>query len=133
MKKLNDLVKTIDTNLSPFKGFIFKLILAALMLQFFLPYFLNGAYEQLFVIGAKLSNRIKDERIQIYALGMVNNPTALYQISLLDERKKHYGSAVRHMEFAIGLLEMHGTERVVIKRYQDRLEALKILEKNEIK
>lgn len=133
MKKLNNLIKTIDTNLSPFKGFIFKLILAALMLQFFLPYFLNGAYEQLFVIGAKLSNRIKDERIQIYALGMVHNPTALYQISLLDERKKQYGSAVRHMEFAIGLLEMHGTERVVVKRYQDRLEALKILEKNEKK
>ena len=133
MKKLNKLVKTIDTNISPFKGFIFKLILAALMLQFFLPHFLNGAYEQLFVIGAKLSSRIKDERIQIYALGMVHNPTALYQISLLDEKKKQYGSAVRHMEFAIGLLEMHGTERVVVKRYQDRLEALKILEKNEKK
>jgi hypothetical protein len=106
------------------------LILAALLLQFFLPYFLNCFYEQIFTIGAKLSSRIKDERIQIYALGMINNPTALYHISLLDEKNKKYSSAIRHMEFAIGLLEMHGADRVVVIRYQDRLQALKILEKD---
>lgn len=134
MQKLNNLIKIIANQLDPIKGFIIKLCLIAIVLQFFLPDFSqlsNGLYEQFFAMRARLSLITRDERTQIYALGLIQNPAALYQISLLDESKKQYSGAIRHMQFAIGLLEMHGADKAVLKKYQDRLEALKVLEKTE--
>jgi hypothetical protein len=136
MQKLNNMIKTIAHQLDPFKGFILKLSLVVIALQLFLPDFSqlsNGLYEQLFAMRARISLLTRDERTQIYALGLIQNPAALYQISLLDERKKQYVGAIRHMQFAIGLLEMHGAEKAVLKKYQDRLEALKVLEKTEVR
>jgi hypothetical protein len=136
MQKLNNMIKTIAHQLDPFKGFILKLSLVVIALQLFLPDFSqlsNGLYEQLFAMRARISLITRDERTQIYALGLIQNPAALYQISLLDESKKQYGGAIRHMQFAIGLLEMHGAEKAVLKKYQDRLEALKVLEKTEVR
>lgn len=134
MNRLTNLVKIIGNQLFLLKEFIIKLLLIALLLTFFLPDFsqlTNGIYEQIFSIRAKLSILAKDEKTQIYALSLVQNPVALYQISLIDENKKQYRSAIRHMEFAIGLLEMHSSDKVLLKKYQDRLSALQGLEKSE--
>ena len=46
-------------------------------------------------------------------------------MSETDESKGNLPNAIRDMEVAIGLLEMHGANNQTIKRYSDRLAMLK--------
>jgi hypothetical protein len=62
---------------------------------------------------------------KLYLLSFVNNPEALYMVSEHWEKAGKYDNAVREMRLAIGLLEMHHADAAVLKRYRERLEALK--------
>lgn len=62
---------------------------------------------------------------QIYLLSFVSNPEGLYMASEILENEKKYDMAIREMRMAIGLLEKHNANPIVIKRYQDRLNLLK--------
>lgn len=62
---------------------------------------------------------------KIYVLSFIQNPEALYMASEHWEAEKKYENAIRDMRLAIGLLEMHHADATVLKRYRDRLDALK--------
>ena len=62
---------------------------------------------------------------KVYLLSFVANPEALYMASEMWEEQKKFDNAIREMRLAIGLLEMHNADTKVIKRYEDRLQALK--------
>lgn len=62
---------------------------------------------------------------KIFLLSFVSNPEGLYMASEIWEEQKKYDNAIREMRLAIGLLEMNNADPKVIKRYRDRLEALR--------
>jgi hypothetical protein len=104
-------------------------ILLALFLDAFIPDFSQireDFSQQKAALKVKVANAMKDERTKLYALSFVQNPAALYKTSELAERDGKLDNAMRDMELAIGLLEMHGADKAVIKRYSDRLEKLKV-------
>jgi hypothetical protein len=76
-----------------------------------------------------VDNAVKDERNKLYALNFVQNPAALYKASEIEERNGKLSNAIRNMELAIGLMEMNGADKQVIKRYNDRLDKLNIADK----
>lgn len=61
---------------------------------------------------------------RLVALSFVQNPEALYMISEMRESDNRIDLAIREMRLAIGLLEMHNADAVIIKRYRDRLNQL---------
>ena len=69
--------------------------------------------------------RLLTDRNKLLLLGLVQNPVALYKASEIAEKQGFIDVARRDMELAIGLVEMHGADKQVLKRYYDRLESLK--------
>lgn len=69
--------------------------------------------------------RLETPKTKLYLLSFVQNPQALYKISEMDEAEGKIDNAIREIELAIGLLEMHGADKQVIQRYNDRLTKLK--------
>ena len=61
---------------------------------------------------------------RLVALSFVQNPEAFYMISELRESENRIDLAIREMRLAMGLLEMHNADAVVLKRYRDRLDKL---------
>ena len=49
---------------------------------------------------------------------------SLYKASQVAEREGRIDSAIRQIELAIGLLEMHSADKGVLGRYYSRLEGL---------
>ena len=68
----------------------------------------------------------KNERTKLYILSLVQNPAVLFKTSEIAEREGALDSAIRDIELAIGLLELHGADKQVIKRYNARLDMLKV-------
>jgi len=58
-------------------------------------------------------------------LSLVNNPRALLKASEIEEGEGKLDQAVREMELAVGLLEMHGANEQTLSIYQNRLEKLR--------
>lgn len=75
-----------------------------------------------------LTKIFKEEKTKVLMLSFIQNPEALYKLSEIEERKGSIRSAIRDVELAIGLLEMHGADKQVVKRYSDRALKLKALE-----
>src|SRR5882672_5362812 len=57
------------------------------------------------------AQRVLTERNKLYLLGFVQNPTVLYMTSELAEKQGFPEAAKRDMELAIGLIELHTTDR----------------------
>jgi hypothetical protein len=58
--------------------------------------------------GLKLDlTRFDTLAAKLFALGLVQNPAALYKYSEVEEAARETDNAIREMELAIGLLEMH--------------------------
>ena len=72
----------------------------------------------------------KDEKTRVTLMSFIQNPAALYRASEIDEKAGKFDNAVRDMQLAIGLLEMHNANQLVIKRYTTRLDYLNSLLKN---
>jgi hypothetical protein len=66
----------------------------------------------------------KDEKTRVALMSFIQNPAALYRASEIDEKAGKFNDAVMEMQLAIGLLEMHNANQLVIKRYATRLDQL---------
>lgn len=104
------------------------LIIIGVFLDFLLPDFSRIKMEVSTGVArfkAQVDKNLKDERTKLYVLSFVQNPAALQKTSEIAEREGKIDSAIRDMELAIGLLEMHNADKQVIKRYYERVAKLK--------
>ena len=104
------------------------LVLLGVFMEVFLPDFDEVKAEvmqQKAALKDRLVKTFGNEKAKLYVLSFVQNPAVFYRTSEIAERDAKMDSAVRDMELAIGLLEMHNTDKQVIKRYNDRLDKLK--------
>jgi hypothetical protein len=105
--------------------FAAKAAIVVVLLGVLLEVFLPDMHE----VGERVGKNFRNERAKLYMLSFVQNPVALYKTSEIAERDSKLDSAVRDMELAIGLLEMHSADKQIIKRYSDRLDKLKAMVK----
>ena len=73
---------------------------------------------------ARVFKGLETDQNKYIALTLIQNPRILWKISETDESKGNLPNAIRDMEVAIGLLEMHGARLEVLQTYQNRLQAL---------
>jgi len=73
---------------------------------------------------ARVFKGIETDQNKYIALTLIQNPRILWKMSETDESKGNLPNAIRDMEVAIGLLEMHGARLEVLQTYQNRLQAL---------
>jgi hypothetical protein len=66
----------------------------------------------------------RNEKTRVALMSFIQNPAALYRASEIDEKEGNIDSAVMEMQMAIGLMEMHNANPLVIKRYTARLDHL---------
>lgn len=125
-----------NNSLRSFWMFTAKAVVITILLALFLDAYIPDFYEiredlsqQKSALKTKVANVLKEERTKLYVLSFVQNPAALYKTSEIAEHDGRLDSAMRDMELAIGLLEMHNADKQVIKRYNDRLEKLKVVAK----
>ena len=69
--------------------------------------------------------KLDNPKTTLMLLSLVNNPRALLKVSEMEESEGKLDQAVREMELAVGLLEMHGASGQTVAFYWDRLEQLK--------
>lgn len=73
---------------------------------------------------SKVFKGLETDQNKYIALTLIQNPRILWKMSETDESKGNLQNAIRDMEVAIGLLEMHGARLEVLQIYQNRLQAL---------
>ena len=73
---------------------------------------------------ARVFKGLETDQNKYIALTLIQNPRILWKMSETDESKGNLPNAIRDMEAAIGLLEMHGARLEVLQIYQNRLQAL---------
>ncbi|MEY3754327.1 MAG: hypothetical protein RLY27_927 [Pseudomonadota bacterium] len=73
---------------------------------------------------AKVFKGLETDQNKYIALTLIQNPRILWKMSETDESKGNLQNAIRDMEVAIGLLEMHGARLEVLQTYQNRLQTL---------
>ena len=73
---------------------------------------------------AKVFKGLETDQNKYIALTLIQNPGILWKMSETDESKGNLQNAIRDMEVAIGLLEMHGARLEVLQTYQNRLQTL---------
>jgi len=73
---------------------------------------------------ARVFKGLETDQNKYVALTLIQNPRILWKMSETDESKGNLPNAIRDMEVAIGLLEMHGARLEVLQTYQNRLQAL---------
>ena len=96
------------------KFFVKSLIVVAMIF--------GGIY--LLIPDAKVFKGLETDQNKYTALTLIQNPRILWKMSETDESKGNLPNAIRDMEVAIGLLEMHGARLEVLQIYQNRLQAL---------
>ena len=96
------------------KFFVKSLIVVAMIF--------GGIY--LLIPDAKVFKGLETDQNKYVALTLIQNPRILWKMSETDESKGNLQNAIRDMEVAIGLLEMHGARLEVLQIYQNRLQAL---------
>ncbi len=124
--------KKSENSLRSFWMFVAKAVVITILLTLFLDAFLpdfseirSDLTQQKAALKDRLVKTFGNERTKLYVLSFVQNPAALYKTSELAEKDAKFDSAIRDMELAVGLLEMHSADKQVIKRYNDRLDKLK--------
>ena len=73
---------------------------------------------------ARVFKGLETDQNKYIALTLIQNPRILWKMSETDESKGNLPNAIRDMEVAIGLLEMHGARLEVLQTYQNRLQTL---------
>lgn len=69
--------------------------------------------------------RLNTPKTKLLLLSFVQNPRALLKISEIEEYEGKLDNAIREVELAVGLLEMHGASKETIDSYQSRITELK--------
>lgn len=108
---------------SELNNYFYKFIISLIILYSFF-YFVTLDFDidsEFLRIKSSLSKTFKEERTQLHLLSFIQNPAVLYKTSVMDEEAGKLKEAIRDMELAIGLLEMHGASSSVIARYNERL------------
>lgn len=75
-------------------------------------------------LSYSMKKAAKNEKTRVALMSFIQNPAALYRASEVDEKAGKLNDAVMEMQLAIGLLEMHNANQLVIKRYATRLDHL---------
>lgn len=70
--------------------------------------------------------RLETPKTKLLLLSFIQNPRALLKISEIEEDEGKLDNAIREMELAVGLLEMHGAGKHTIQPYLDRINSLKL-------
>jgi hypothetical protein len=114
-------------NKNTFVEFFIKTLIFFVFTTLFLAFFVPeiDLSEKFRFFKKEISKPFKDERTQLHLLSFIQNPAVLYKTSVMDEEEGKLKEAVRDMELAIGLLEMHGASSSVLARYNERLLKLK--------
>jgi len=73
-----------------------------------------------------IKNKLKDQKTKLRVKGLfLTNPAVSYRISFIQEHEGNLDAAVLEMELAMGLLELHSSDRAAKERYAARLQELK--------
>ena len=110
-----------------FLSFTIKLSIGLLLILTFFNILLPDFSDIYTFIASKnkiINEKINEKQNQLYLLGLIQNPAALYRSSEVHESSGRLDKAIRDMDLAIGLLELHGASHTVIERYAKRLNAL---------
>lgn len=75
-------------------------------------------------LSYSIKKAAKGEKTRVALMSFIQNPAALFRASEIDEKAGKLNDAVMEMQLAIGLLEMHNANQLVIKRYTTRLDHL---------
>jgi hypothetical protein len=75
-------------------------------------------------LSYSIKKAAKGEKARVALMSFIQNPAALFRASEIDEKAGKLNDAVMEMQLAIGLLEMHNANQLVIKRYTTRLDHL---------
>jgi hypothetical protein len=70
--------------------------------------------------------RFETPKTKLILLSFIQNPRALLKISEIEEDEGKLDNAIREMELAVGLLEMHGAGKQIIEPYLARINRLKL-------
>lgn len=98
--------------------------LVSLGFKWVAPDFRQGVNDRL----TKLAQEVGRDQTRIVLTGfLVGNPAVYWKLSEMQEQKYEYERAQENMELALGLLEMHGADQEVRRRYGARLEHLREL------
>jgi hypothetical protein len=77
-------------------------------------------------VRTKLRAALKDEKTRVRLKGLLtNNPAVHYRVATIEEAKGNFEAAIEEIELALGLLELHATDRATQAKYQSRLQELK--------
>lgn len=77
-------------------------------------------------IKTTLRGVTNDERVKIRLKGLLTtNPAVHYRVSQIEEQNGNLANAIDEMELAVGLLDLHSTDRAAKDRYLARLRELK--------
>jgi hypothetical protein len=117
---------------SSFLGFVVKAAIVTFCAALGIVYVFDSVVETL---GEKMdvrpyASRIRDalreDRARLRLRGFfTNNPAVHYRISLIEEQQGRLETAVDEIELAVGLLELHSSDRAAKDRYAARLQDLK--------
>ena len=127
MKCFNNMPEISPTSNKTILSFTIKLSIILLFIFTFFNILLPDFSDIHSFISSKnkiISEKINEKQNQFYLLGLIQNPAALYRSSEVHESTGRLDKAIRDMDLAIGLLELHGASPTVIERYAKRLNSL---------
>jgi hypothetical protein len=77
-------------------------------------------------VKTRLRKVTDDERVKIRLKGfLTTNPAVHYRVSQIEEQRGNLANAIDEIELAVGLLELHSSDRSAKDRYMARLKELK--------
>lgn len=77
-------------------------------------------------LTSRLQNVLREEKTRLRIKGLITkNPAVHYRVSLVQESEGNLPPAIEEMELAIGLLDLHSTDKSAKERYASRLQELK--------
>lgn len=123
-------LKDVNATIQPLLLFAYKVIILLVLIGGFLIVMLPESSDLPDLSSAKLSlgKILKEEKTKVLMLSFIQNPDALYKLSEISEDNGCIRCSIRYVELGIGLLEMHGADRLAVKRYSDRVRKLKAAE-----
>jgi hypothetical protein len=115
---------------SSFIGFAVKAAIVTLIVSLGIVYVFDSVVEtiaeKLDAQPSRIRKALQEERARVRLRGLfTHNPAVHYRISLIEEKEGRLATAIDEIELAIGLLELHSSDRAAKDRYAARLQDLK--------
>ena len=117
---------------STFLGFVIRAAVVTAIIALGIVYVIDSVvetaseYVDTGAVKTKLRRIFQDEKTKVRLKGLfTSNPAVHYRVSLIDEREGRLASAIEEIELAIGLLELHSSDKAVRERYTTRLQELR--------